>query len=52
LKPLGARLLDAGPGGFLASFELVSVLLLAALVGAIAVARSGKGPKIGKGGPP
>jgi NADH-quinone oxidoreductase subunit J len=43
LKPLGARLLDAGPGGFLASFELVSVLLLAALAGAIAVARSGKG---------
>lgn len=43
LKPLGARLLDPGPGGFLAPFELISVLLLAALVGAIAVARAGKG---------
>ena len=43
LGPLGARLLDPGPGGFLAPFELVSVLLLAAMVGAIAVARAGKG---------
>jgi NADH-quinone oxidoreductase subunit J len=43
LKPLGARLLDPGPGGFLAPFELISVLLLAAMVGAIAVARAGKG---------
>ena len=43
LKPLGARLLDPGPGGFLIAFELVSVLLLAAMVGAIAVARESKG---------
>ncbi|MDB5103025.1 MAG: nuoJ 2 [Fibrobacteres bacterium] len=41
LKNLGARLLD--PHGFLIPFELVSVLLLAAMVGAIAVAREGKG---------
>lgn len=40
---LGARLLDPGPGGFLLPFELISVLLLAAMVGAIAVARAGKG---------
>jgi NADH:ubiquinone oxidoreductase subunit 6 (subunit J) len=42
LKPLGARLLDPGPGGFLVPFELISALLLAALVGAIAVARAGR----------
>ncbi|MEO7424074.1 MAG: NADH-quinone oxidoreductase subunit J [Fibrobacteria bacterium] len=39
LKSLGARLLD--PQGFLVPFELISVLLLAAMVGAIAVARHG-----------
>lgn len=43
LLPLGARLLDPGPGGFLIAFELISLLLLAAMVGAIAVARQGKG---------
>ena len=43
LKPLGSRLLDPGPGGFLIAFELISVLLLAAMVGAIAVARDSKG---------
>jgi NADH-quinone oxidoreductase subunit J len=42
LKTLGARLLDPGPGGFLVPFELISVLLLAAMVGAIAVARTDK----------
>jgi NADH-quinone oxidoreductase subunit J len=42
LKPLGARLLDPGPGGFLVPFELISALLLAALVGAIAIARAGR----------
>lgn len=39
MKSLGARLLD--PHGVLIPFELVSVLLLAAMVGAIAVAREG-----------
>ncbi len=43
LKPLGARMLNSGPGGFLIPFELISLLLLAAMVGAIAVARDGKG---------
>lgn len=37
LKALGALFLD--PKGFLIPFELISVLLLAAMVGAIAVAR-------------
>jgi NADH-quinone oxidoreductase subunit J len=41
MKNLGERLLD--PKGFLIAFELISVLLLAAMVGAIAVARDGKG---------
>ncbi len=54
LKPLGARLLDPGPGGFLVPFELISALLLAALVGAIAVARGGRsagGGRIGQSSP-
>jgi NADH-quinone oxidoreductase subunit J len=50
LKPLGARLLDPGPGGFLVPFELISALLLAALVGAIAIARGGRATRIGGGG--
>ena len=41
MKTLGERLLD--PQGFLIPFELISVLLLAAMVGAIAVARGEKG---------
>jgi NADH-quinone oxidoreductase subunit J len=51
LKPLGARLLDPGQGGFLLPFELVSALLLAALVGAIAIARGGRAGPHGVGGP-
>lgn len=39
LKDLGLRLLDPGPRGFLVPFELISVVLLAAMVGAIALAR-------------
>ncbi len=39
MHSLGLRLLDAGPNGFLVPFELISVLLLAAMVGAIALAR-------------
>jgi NADH-quinone oxidoreductase subunit J len=43
LKTLGALFLD--PKGFLIPFELISVLLLAAMVGAIAVARDeGRAP--------
>lgn len=42
LKGLGLRLLDPGPQGFLVPFELISVVLLAAMVGAIAIARQGK----------
>jgi len=41
LKSLGRRLLDPGPDGFLVPFELISVVLLAAMVGAIAIARQG-----------
>jgi NADH:ubiquinone oxidoreductase subunit 6 (subunit J) len=39
LKGLGLRLLDPGPNGFLVPFEIISVVLLAAMVGAIAIAR-------------
>ncbi len=39
LSVMGTRLLDTGTAGFLIPFELVSVLLLAALVGALAVTR-------------
>ncbi len=41
LRDLGLRLLDPGPDGFLVPFELISVVLLAAMVGAIALARQG-----------
>ena len=47
LKGIGLRLLDAGPEGFLFPFELVSVLLLAALLAAIAMARKDQEPKGG-----
>lgn len=43
IKALGSRLLDPGPEGFLVPFELVSVVLLAAMVGAIAIARQDGG---------
>jgi NADH-quinone oxidoreductase subunit J len=49
LKSLGMRLLNPGPNGFLVPFELISVLLLAAMVGAIAVAREHREAG-GKGG--
>jgi NADH-quinone oxidoreductase subunit J len=39
LRAIGSRLLDPGGNGFLVPFELVSVLLLAALVGALAVVK-------------
>ncbi len=39
LRSLGLRMLDSGPDGFLIPFELISVLLLASMVGAIALAR-------------
>ena len=39
LKSLGLRLLNPGPDGFLIPFELISILLLAAMVGAIAIAK-------------
>lgn len=39
LKDIGLRLLDPGPNGFLVPFEIISVVLLAAMVGAIAIAR-------------
>lgn len=42
LKALSIRLLDYGPDGFIIPFEIVSVLLLAALIGAITIARRGK----------
>jgi NADH-quinone oxidoreductase subunit J len=43
LKAIGLRLLDPGPEGFLIPFELISLILLAAMVGAIAIARQGAG---------
>lgn len=50
MKTLGALLLD--PKGFLIPFELISVLLLAAMVGAIAVARGANVKKGERGGAP
>lgn len=48
LRAIGARLLDAGPEGLLLPFEAVTFLLLAALVGALAVAK-GVGTRAGNG---
>ncbi len=36
---IGSRLLDYGEGGFILPFEVISVLLLAAMVGAIVIAK-------------
>ncbi|MFD1095529.1 NADH-quinone oxidoreductase subunit J family protein [Salegentibacter chungangensis] len=36
---IGEKLLSYGPGGFILPFEVISVLLLAAMIGAIVVAR-------------
>ena len=41
VREIGLRLLDAGPGGFVLPFEVISVLLLAAVIGGIVVARKG-----------
>lgn len=43
VKGIGRRLLSTGPDGFLVPFEIVSLLLLAALVGAISIARKPAG---------
>ncbi len=47
LKAVGYRLLDPGPDGFLIPFELISLVLLASMVGAIAIARQGAGKESG-----
>lgn len=39
LRAIGVRLLSTAPDGFMLPFELVSVLLLAAMIGAISIAR-------------
>jgi len=45
VKTIGRRLLSAAPDGFLVPFEIVSLLLLAALVGAISIARKPAGDR-------
>ncbi|MGB8704613.1 MAG: NADH-quinone oxidoreductase subunit J [Gillisia sp.] len=39
---IGEKLLDYGPGGFILPFEVISVLLLAVMIGAIIIAKGGK----------
>lgn len=39
LETIGQRLLDTRLGGFIVPFEIISVLLLSALIGAVALAR-------------
>ncbi len=39
---IGEKLLDFGPGGFILPFEVISVLLLAVMIGAIVIAKGGK----------
>lgn len=42
MDQIGRRLLDTGKGGFIVPFELISVLLLIAVIGAIVLARKEK----------
>jgi NADH-quinone oxidoreductase subunit J len=42
VSDIGAKLLDYGEGGFILPFEVISVLLLAAMVGAIVIAKGTK----------
>ncbi len=39
---IGEKLLNYGEGGFILPFEVISVLLLAAMIGAIVIAKGGK----------
>jgi NADH-quinone oxidoreductase subunit J len=39
---IGEKLLSYGEGGFILPFEVISVLLLAAMIGAIVIAKGGK----------
>jgi len=39
---IGTKLLSYGDGGFILPFEVISVLLLAAMVGAIIIAKGNK----------
>ena len=43
MSGIGSRMLDTGDGGFALPFEVVSVLLLAAMIGCIVIAL--KSPK-------
>lgn len=45
LKAMALRLLSYGPEGFVIPFEVISILLLATLIGAITIARRGKEEK-------
>jgi NADH-quinone oxidoreductase subunit J len=42
IHDFGLRLMNTGKGGFIVPFEIVSILLLAALVGAIVIAKKDK----------
>jgi NADH-quinone oxidoreductase subunit J len=42
VSEIGVRLLDAGPTGFLIPFEVISLILLAALIAAATIARKSK----------
>lgn len=42
---IGKLLLSYEAGGFILPFEVISILLLAAMIGAIIIAKGGKGPK-------
>ncbi len=45
---IGEKLLEYGPGGFILPFEVISVLLLVVMIGAIVIARGGKDIKESK----
>jgi len=49
LEAIGLRLMNIGTEGFIVPFEIISVLLLAAVIGAITVARKGRATDIKDG---
>lgn len=42
VRQIGSKLLSTGEGGFILPFEVISVLLLAAMIGAIVIAKGEK----------
>jgi NADH-quinone oxidoreductase subunit J len=42
MREIGLRLMDTGTNGYALPFEVISILLLAAMIAAIVIAKKGK----------